>query len=154
MKPRNHHRPRVEELEQRAVPAAHLVGCHALNETVEAQFNGSASAVGNIPSGLLRGKVSLSDTVVFSDFVSTTITGTLTITTKQGKVTIQDRGTLLGLTGAFTDSGTITGGTGRFKGVTGTIFVQGTVNLMSRTVSATLTGMICGPAAHGGHQLP
>jgi hypothetical protein len=142
-------RPRVEELERRAVLAAHLTGCHALNETIHAHLgNRALRAVGNIQGGLLDGKVTLND--IYTSFTGpnfTQVAGTLTIITNQGKVRIDNSGSAgeLSAGGPLRLTGTITGGTGRFKGVTGTVAVQGRFNIALSTVNATLTGMICGP---------
>jgi hypothetical protein len=153
------HRPcrlRVEELEQRAVPAVffangHLVGCHPIHETVAAQLNGPVNAAGNIPSGLLKGTVSLAHETTSQSFLTYNFGGTLVIQTKLGNINLQNSGSFNILSGKVSGSGRIAGGTGAFKGATGTVILQGTGDALSKTINATLTGMICGPGAHHRH---
>jgi hypothetical protein len=149
-------RLQFEQLEQRDVPAAlfsggHLVGCHAVHETIAAQLNGPVNAAGNIPSGLLKGTVSLKNETTSRSFLSVDFGGILTIITKKGNINLQNSGSFNILTGKVSGSGTIVGGTGAFQGATGNVSLQGTGDAVAKSINATLTGMICGPGAHHGH---
>jgi hypothetical protein len=147
---------RVEELEQRAVPArffadGHLVGCHAIRETITTGLNSATSASGNVPSGLLHGKVALSNVTTSQSFLKENFGGTLTITTARGTVTIRASGDVSLLSGSVNGTGTVTGGTGAFRGATGDLAFSGTADLLSQTLHGVLTGTICGPGAHKAH---
>jgi hypothetical protein len=148
-------RLQIEELEPRAVPAlfsgGHLVGCPSVAETVTAQLTGGATASGNIPSGLLRGKVALSNVMMNQSGLTDTFAATLTIKTKLGNVTIQASGSVGLPAGSLNGTGTVTGGTRAFQGVTGTLALGGTVDLATGSLHGTLTGMVCGSAMHHGH---
>ena len=146
----------VEELAHRAVPAplfagGHLVGCHTIRETITTGLNAGTSAAGNIPSGLLQGKVVLSNVVTGRSFITEKFAGTLTIITALGTVRIQAFGSDNLLTGSVHGSGTITRGTGAFQGATGTLSLRGAADNSSKTFDGTLTGTICGPRAHHPH---
>jgi hypothetical protein len=150
---------RVEELEQRAVPApffvnGHLVGCHAIQETITTGLKGPTSASGNIPSGLLHGKVALSNVTTNQSFLTENFSGTVTITTSRGTLTIPASGDVNLLTGAVNGSGTVSGGTGAFRGATGNVTLTGTADLLSQTVHGVLTGMLCGQGAHHARARP
>jgi hypothetical protein len=143
----------VEELEQRAVPTpffvgGHFFGCHTIRETIATGLNSTTSASGNIPSGLLRGKVALSNVMTSRSFITEKFAGTLTITTPLGTVRIQASGSVNLLTGSVHGFGTITRGTDAFRGVSGTLALQGKADDANNTLFGTLTGTICGPGAH------
>ena len=158
MKLRHRYRLQVEELEQRAVPAG-LTGHHAIHTTLTAMFTPPATINGTFGSGLLRGTVSLSGTIVGVGPPTATAIGILTIHTKQGSVTTQDtlsvptmsNGTIPP-TGTFMDIAVITGGTGKFKGVTGNLTLNGTYSVPTLSASATVTGTISGPSHHHHHK--
>lgn len=158
MRRRRFCRPQLEELEPRAVPAlfagGHLVGCHPVNETIATGLGGGTSASGNIPSGLLHGKVALSNVTTSRSFLKEDFGATLTITTTSGTVRIDASGSVNLLSGSVNGSGTIVRGTGAFQGVTGSLALQGTADLLGKTLHGTLTGMVCGPGAHRGHASP
>jgi hypothetical protein len=150
MKPRESHRLQLEELERREVPTA--LGpdpvCHKINTTIEGHLTGPTSTAGVIQSGLLRGTTAFSGTFIDAqgDYV-----GTLVITTKHGKLTLQDQGNLNFATGQFTDHLTVAGGTERFAGATGELFDQGTLDLQTGSFADTsLTGLICLQHEQGG----
>jgi hypothetical protein len=154
MQPRNQFRPRVEELGARLVPAgvAPLTGTHAFSTTLTAQFTPPATVSGSLTGGLLQGSLSLvgirstppgGNPIEFS--------GPLTITTKHGTVTMEGSGDVDVRAGTFSDSGTITGGTGRFRGVSGTFTSQGTFNIAAGSLNGSFTGTISGRGAHHQH---
>jgi hypothetical protein len=149
MKRCNQFRPRFEELEQRAVPAMLLSGCLAVNETFTARLHGLTGATGTIPGGPLHGKAVLRDHVVAHGIDAFREAGTITIKSGKSSVTIRDSLTVL-VPSHLSGTGTITGGTGRFKGATGSLDIQGTLNPASHQATVTLTGMICGPIMRTG----
>jgi hypothetical protein len=156
MQRRQRCRLQVEQLERRDVPAAlfangHLVGCHAVQETVTAQLNGPVNASGNIPNGLLKGKVSLKNETMSRSFLSVNFGGVLTVITKRGNINLQNSGSFNILTGKVSGSGTVVGGTGAFRGATGDVTLGGTGDVGTQTIHALLTGTICGPGAHHAH---
>jgi hypothetical protein len=143
----------IEELEQRTVPTlffvgGRLVGCHPIHETINTGLNSTTSASGNIPNGLLRGKVALGNVVTSRSFLKENFGGTITITTTMGTLTIQSSGSVNILSGSTNGSGQVTHGTGAFQGATGSVALQGTTDLLGKTLHGTLTGMICGRGAH------
>jgi hypothetical protein len=146
MKRGNQFCPRFEELEQRAVPATHLTGCNVLFETIHGHYSRLLHAHGDILGGLLHGQVTISDNIIFSDVIFTRFSGTMTITTQQGKIRIENTGTEGDASfGRFSATGTITGGTGRYKGVSGTVTLDGILSGSPLVMDAALIGMICGP---------
>jgi hypothetical protein len=149
-------RLQLEELEQRTVPTpffsgGHFVGCHPIRENITTGLHSRTSASGNIPNGLLQGKVALSNLVTSRSFLKEDFSGTLTITTTRGTIRIDASGSLGLLSGSVGGMGTVKGGTGAFQGVTGTVFLQGTADLIAQTLQGTLTGTICGQGAHHAH---
>jgi hypothetical protein len=76
-------------------------------------------------------------------------TGVLTITTRRGSVTMQGSGNVDMQAGTFIDTGTILGGTGRFRGVSGRFTSQGSFNVQTNSLNGTITGIIFG--AHHRH---
>jgi len=64
-------------------------------------------------------------------------------TTKGGTLTATVSGTFNVLTGAFTASGPVSGGTGNLAGTTGTLTFQGVENLTSGVFTETITGTLC-----------
>ena len=73
-----------------------------------------------------------------------TITGTVVFTTKAGSTLIATvSGTFNVLTGEFTASGPVSGGTGNLAGVTGTLTLQGVENLATGVFTETVTGTLC-----------
>jgi hypothetical protein len=146
----------VEELEQRAVPTpffvgGHFFGCHVIRESISTGLKSGSSGSGNIPSGLLHGKVTLSNVMTSRSFITEHFAGTLTITTAMGTVRIQAFGSVNLLTGSVHGNGTVTHGTDAFQGVSGSLALQGTADEASNTLHGILTGMICGPGAHRKH---
>ena len=71
------------------------------------------------------------------------IDGTVVFTTKGGTLTATVSGTFNVLTGAFTASGPVSGGTGNRAGTTGTLTFQGVENLTSGVFTETITGTLC-----------
>ena len=131
----------VEELERRDVPSAPGADCHHINTSLEAHFTGPTSTAGEIRSGLLRGTTQFSG--AFTDAQGDYV-GTLVITTKHGTLTLQDQGHLNLATGEFTDLLTVSGGTDRFAGATGTLSDHGFANFQTGSLATdTFTGMIC-----------
>jgi hypothetical protein len=97
---------------------------HGTGEGQITSFNpitGQATTAGVIETGILRGTTAFSAQFIDAagDYV-----GMTTITTKHGILTLTDVGNL-SATGVFTDTGTITGGTGKFAGASGTLFFRG-----------------------------
>jgi len=102
------------------------VHCHEINAGGEGQITsfsptGQVTTSGTIDNGLLRGTTQFSAQIIDAqgDY-----RGTTTIVTKQGMVSLTDIGKL-NAGGTFTDYATITGGTGRFTGATGSLVFQG-----------------------------
>jgi len=85
------------------------------------QGTGQVSTSGAINNGLLRGKTQFSAQIVDQQG---NYAGSTTIVTRHGSVDLKDVGTL-NADGTFTDHATITGGTRRFKGATGSLVFRG-----------------------------
>jgi hypothetical protein len=154
MQPRNQVRPRVEELGSRIVPAGglHLSGRHAFAAALTAEFTPPVTVSGNLAGSLLQGSLSLSGVRLTAPGVNPIeFLGPLTITTPQGNVTTQGFGMIDVRAGTFLESGTITGGTGKFKGATGNFTTLGSFNLVTHALNGVITGTISG---HGSHQTP
>src|SRR5262249_9004516 len=133
MQPRNLIRPRVEELGTRVVPAAvmPLTGKHAFNAMLMAQFTPPLTVTGNLAGSLLHGSFSLAGVRSTPPGVNPIdFSGTLTVVTRQGTVTMQGTGIVDVKAGTFTDTGTIIGGTRKFKGVSGIFTSQGSFNVL------------------------
>jgi hypothetical protein len=155
MQPRNQVRPRVEELGPRVVPAGvpPLTGTHAFSATLTAQFTPPATVTGSLGGSLLQGTISLVGVRSTPPGINPIdFTGTLTITTRHGSVTAQGAGDVDVKAGTFTDTGTITGGTGRFRGVSGTFTSQGAFDVLTGSVNGTFAGTISGRGAHHQHR--
>jgi hypothetical protein len=159
MIPRNRYRLQFEELEQRAVPAALLHGTHAINTRLTGAFTPPATINATIGSSIIAGTVSGSGRITSLPGADpTTAAGTLNIHTKNGNIFTQDTisapspGGQVPPVGTFTGTVHITGGTGRFKGVTGDLTLSnGQYNALLATASANVTGTITGGSAHHGH---
>jgi hypothetical protein len=140
MKTRNRCGLRVEALDQRDAPSVtgfvsvsgghgppgtvHHFKINAKGEGQITSFNratGQVTTSGTIDDGVLRGTTEFRAQIIDSagDYV-----GATTIVTKHGDVTLSNVGTL-NPNGAFTDHATVTGGTGRFAGATGSLVFQG-----------------------------
>jgi hypothetical protein len=140
MKHRPDHRFQLEPLEPRdllsAVTGVHtafrlaspadvrIVKIHATGEGEITSFNQSTGKVttqGVINNGLLRGTTTFRAQIVDTkgDY-----TGSTTIATKHGDVFLSDTG-VLNANGTFTDHATITGGTRRFDGASGSLVFEG-----------------------------
>jgi hypothetical protein len=70
-------------------------------------------------------------------------TGVLVITTRSGKVEIQDRGMLDTLTGKFFEFEQVVGGRGRFHEANGMLTSQGVQTMTPPGFSGTVTGFVC-----------
>jgi hypothetical protein len=165
MKPQSSCRLQVEQLERREVPAVMpLMGAHAINTTITAKIvsapfvsisglSGSGTVVidGSIGSGLLQGAAKVNGMVTSQMGSVFNFAGTLTITTKHGSVDTTDTGSVDIKALTFTDNATITGGTGRFRGVTGNLTATGTVNIIAESISGTLTGTLMGTSHQHHH---
>jgi hypothetical protein len=162
----------LEELEQRAVPAV-LTGRHAINSMFTGNLTNVQSLLGSLGSG--SGQVGADLTIGSGIFKGATVSfagslsphlpsltlfdasGTLTITTKHGSVNTTGNMGSVDITnlstmhsGTFNDSGTISGGTGQFKGVSGNFTISGTFDAISQSATGTITGTIMGGKAHHG----
>jgi hypothetical protein len=154
MQPRNQVRPRVEELGSRIVPAGglHLSGHHAFAAALTAQFTPPVTVSGNLAGSLLQGGLSLDGVRLTAPGVNPIeFLGPLTITTPRGSVTTQGFGMIDVQKGTFLESGTITGGTGKFQGATGNFMAQGSFNVVTHVLNGIIAGTISG---HGSHQMP
>jgi hypothetical protein len=155
MQPRNQVRPRVEELGARVVPTAvpPLTGTHAFSTMLTAQFTPPLTVSGNLTGGnLLQGPLTLAgmrSTPPGGNPIN--FTGLVTITTKHGSVIAQGSGNVDVKAGTFSDSGTIIGGTGRFRGASGSFTSQGSFNIAAGSLAGTFTGTISGRGAHHPH---
>jgi hypothetical protein len=139
---------RLEELERRDAPSSLGPDCHQINTSLEGHLTGPTSTAGVIQSGLLRGTTQFSG--AFTDAQGDYV-GTLVITTKHGSLTLQDQGHLNLTTGEFTDQLTVSGGTGRFAGASGTLADHGFVNFQTgRLAAEAFTGLIC--LTHGSNK--
>jgi hypothetical protein len=81
-----------------------------------------------------------------------TINGTVVFTTKHGTLVATVVGTFNVVTGAFTASGPVSGGTGKLAGTTGTLTLAGVENLSTFVFTETITGTICGTQDEGDDQ--
>jgi hypothetical protein len=166
---RNQCRLQLEELEQRAVPAG-LTGKHAFVDAFTGMLTSVNFLQGGLPSGngqvtanLTLGKGFFKGaTVSFSGGVTSEpsinvfdVAGTLTIKTKHGLVNTASNAGSVDITnlkstgsGTFMDTGTISGGTGQYKGVTGNFTINGTFSALTESATGTLTGTISGHRKH------
>jgi hypothetical protein len=151
MQLRNQIRPRVEELGSRVVPAVvlPLIGKHAFSSMLTAQFTPPATVTGQLGGSLLHGSLSLIGMRSTAPGVNPIdFSGTLTVMTKQGMVTMQGTGMVDVKAGTYIDTGTIIGGTHKFKGVSGNFTSQGSFNVLTGSLNGTFTGTIFGRGAH------
>jgi hypothetical protein len=151
MLPRNQVRPRVEELGSRTVPAVimPLTGKHAFSTILTAQFTPPATVTGSLGGSLLKGSLTLVGVRSTPPGVNPIdFSGTLTIMTRHGNVTMEGTGMVDVMAGTFTDTGTITGGTRKFKGVSGSFTSQGSFDVLTGSLNGTFMGTIFGHRAH------
>jgi len=137
---RRAYRPSLDALECREAPGAlglgpvamnsapmddvhlHKINAHGQGEITSYNMaTGQVTTSGMIDNGLLRGTTQFSAQFIDAqgDYV-----GSTTIVTNQGTVALTDVG-VLRPNGTFTDNATITGGTGRFDGATGSLVFEG-----------------------------
>src|SRR5581483_9458579 len=121
---------------------------------------GCTSPVGLCTAGKVEGNLGLDGTTSFAadalasgpaTALNATVTfsysGILKITTEKGTVTTRDTGIIDSSTGAapggfFSSFDVVTGGTGRFEGATGKLFIGGET-ISGRLVTRVITGEIC-----------
>jgi hypothetical protein len=126
-----------------ALPAV-ATACKTVRTTIDTSLTGPTSTEGTIESGILKGTTAFSG--AFTAAVEPTTlgyTGTLTITTDQGTLTISDVGVLDLANNAFAEIDRVTGGTGRFAGATGTLFVSGPFDPVAGSFEGAITGEVC-----------
>lgn len=73
--------------------------------------------------------------------------GNLTITTRLGTLTFRDVGVLDTAAGTYTELARPVSGTGTFAGMTGNVYVSGTVTEAGDGFTGTVSGRICVPTA-------
>ena len=118
--------------------------CKNVRADIVATLTGPASTTGQITSGLLKGSTSFAG--AFTGPVDATTlgyTGTLTITTDRGEVDITDAGVLDVAHNVFAELDRIVGGTGRFQGASGILFISETFDPASSTFEGKVTGEVC-----------
>jgi hypothetical protein len=119
--------------------------CRRINAVGVGQATGPLTTIATITKGgILNGTTAAS--FMITGAVSPTVltfTGTVTLTTKRGTLTVGIAGTLDVTTGAFDATGPVTGGTGRFAGATGTLRFQGVQDLVTGSFTETVRGTIC-----------
>jgi hypothetical protein len=171
---RNPCRLQVEQLEQRDVPAAPgLTGTHVLHTTFSAQLfsdlflppvvrqkgSDTVEIQGKLGNGLLKhATVSFNGAVTSQSGFAFDFAGTSTfVIPRHGSVSTTDTGSVDAVIpgGALTLTGTVTGGTGAFRGVTGSFTANGvwagdgspygTINFFAESFRGTLTGFLSGP---------
>jgi hypothetical protein len=149
-------RPRIEELGLRAVPAVLLpvAGMHAFRTMLTAQFTPPATVTGSLSDGLLQGSLSLTGIRSTPPGINPIeFSGPLTVMTPHGTVSMQGAGMVDVQAGTFTDTGTITGGTGKFRGASGTFTSQGSFDVLTGRLNGSFLGTLVGRQAHH-HPVP
>lgn len=70
--------------------------------------------------------------------------GTLTLTTSSGTLTVRDLGVIDGARAVFAEVERTVGGSGSFANATGNFFLAGTMNSTLTTFDGTFSGQLCG----------
>src|SRR5262249_7012119 len=108
MEGRHRYRPRFEELEQRAVPAAltpHLAGRSLLHTRISGQLYPSGTVQFNVAGGLLKGSaLFMSGLISQTDSLAGYSNAILLITTKHGTATTVNTGSADMSAGTFFES--------------------------------------------------
>ena len=118
--------------------------CHAINARGVGQDLGG----GNTTARITRGGILNGTTAAHFDITGgvppvLTFEGTVVFTTKRGTLTVGIAGTFNVATGAFDGTGSVTAGTGRFAGASGTLRLQGVEDLTTGAFTETIRGTIC-----------
>jgi hypothetical protein len=157
VKERHRYRLHVEELEQRAVPAAltpGLTGRHALHATISGLYFPYGTTLFRVAGGLLKGNALFMSGIITEMTTPTQsypgyTDAVIRITTPRGNAVTVNTGFADTVAGTFVNSGKIVGGTGMFKGATGRFFISSSFTAPS-TITGSLIGFIAGPGTHIG----
>jgi hypothetical protein len=134
-----------------AIGVSEASECKSIHTDITSTFtNGPACpspvgicTTGALASGLLKGTTSFIAIALAAAPAPSTqaYTGTLSITTDQGKVTISDVGVLDQSNAVFSEFDRIESGSGRFSDATGILFISG--NQTATGFEGEVTGDIC-----------
>lgn len=142
--------------QRRSVASPH---CHAVKGTISSSIapTGCTSPVGLCTAGTITdgalggssyyvaGGLAPAPTMSGDSGSFLSYTGTLTITTNRGSLTLEDKGIVNFVpSGSFTEFDHVVAGTGAFANATGTVFFSGLVNATGSGLDAALSGQICG----------
>jgi hypothetical protein len=118
--------------------------CMAVSGRAIGQNLGGGHTMGTIVhAGMFNGTTEAQLTITGGHPPIVTFTGTGTLTTHQGTITITPIGTLNQATGEFQATAHITGGTGLFAHATGDLTLVGVEQLPSGSFSQTISGTVC-----------
>lgn len=129
-----------------AVAAAPGSQCRRVNAvgTGQAGPDGRSTAAVITRDGLLKGATAATfDVDVTALPPVLPFDGGIVFTTHRGTLTLTLTGTLNVATGAFTATGPVISGTGRFTGVTGGLTAAGTQDLATGAFTEVVTGTVC-----------
>ncbi len=127
--------------------AAATIHCKQISAHLETTFTSPTTTIGEITGdGWLKGTTNYAaDNLVDGPQPATSsYSGELVVTTKKGTLTLRDVGVFLAAPGGpFAEYDTVSGGTGRFAGATGLLFIHGTMNAAGNGFTGSISGELC-----------
>lgn len=118
--------------------------CHPVHAVGVGQDLGGGNTTATLShGGRLNGTTAAHFDITGGEPPAFTIAGTIRLTTKHGTLTANVAGTFNVATGAFSATGPIVAGTGKFSGATGSLTFNGVQNLSTGAFTETVTGTLC-----------
>ncbi len=118
--------------------------CHKINAKGVGLDNGDFTTDAKIiGGGLLHGTTHAAFTPTGMVGTIVSFAGTVTVTTKNGTLTVSIVGTLDVSSGEFSGTGPVTGATGKLAGATGILTFEGVQDLSTGVFVEDVTGAIC-----------